>query len=142
MSGWRAGVLLIAVLAALDTAAAASLEVRVQVPEPDQGTVYLAIFDEAQAFPDPEGAHVRQARKVEGAEVQLRISSLEPGDYAVAAFQDLDGDEELTTNWIGVPKEPAGFSRNAMGTMGPPSFAEAAVTLAPSGSEIIIDLTD
>ena len=31
----------------------------------------------------------------------------------------------LDTNWMGIPKEPYGFSNDAMGTFGPPSFQQA-----------------
>jgi len=33
--------------------------------------------------------------------------------------------KELTTNFIGIPKEPIGFSNNARIKFGPPSFEEA-----------------
>ena len=32
------------------------------------------------------------------------------GEYAIAGFQDLDGNGVLTGNFLGIPKEPVGFS--------------------------------
>lgn len=31
-------------------------------------------------------------------------------NYAIAVFQDLDGNKKLSINWIGIPKEPYGFN--------------------------------
>ncbi len=143
MEQWLRSVLvLVAALVVSAPAGAATLEIQVRVPEPDEGSLYVALFDDADAFPDPEEALVREVREVAGDEVQVAISDLAPGEYAVAAFQDLDGSEDLTTNLVGIPQEPAGFSRGAMGVMGPPDFAEAALTLDASGRQTTLDLTD
>ncbi len=51
-----------------------------------------------------------------------RTSSL----YAVAPFHAEKGETTLRTGLFGQPEEGYGFSRNATGTMGPPSFNAAA----------------
>jgi uncharacterized protein (DUF2141 family) len=50
------------------------------------------------------------------------ISDLKPGKYAFKYFHDENNDEELNTNFMGIPKEGYGFSNNAKGSFGPPSF--------------------
>ncbi len=50
------------------------------------------------------------------------IKDLEPGKYAFKYFHDENNDEEINTNFMGIPKEGYGFSNNAKGTFGPPSF--------------------
>ncbi|MFP4129214.1 MAG: DUF2141 domain-containing protein [Halorhodospira sp.] len=141
MAQWLRGALIVA-LAVSAPAGAATLEIHVQVPEPDRGSLYVALFDDAESFPEPGRALVREVREVAGGEMRLVISDLDPGEYAVAAFQDLDGSEDLTTNFLGIPQEPAGFSRGAMGVMGPPDFTDAALTLDASGGEATLDLTE
>ena len=42
----------------------------------------------------------------------------------MAFFHDINKDEELNTNMVGIPKEPYAFSNNARGTFGPPSLED------------------
>jgi uncharacterized protein (DUF2141 family) len=58
------------------------------------------------------------------------IKNLKPGQYTMAVFHDINSDEELNTNMVGIPKEPYGFSNNARGTFGPPSFADQTFTIS------------
>jgi len=50
------------------------------------------------------------------------IKNLTPGKYAFKYFHDENKNNILDLNWIGIPKEGFGFSNNAKGTFGPPSF--------------------
>ena len=50
------------------------------------------------------------------------IKDLKPGKYAFKYFHDENNDEEINTNFMGIPKEGYGFSNNAKGAFGPPSF--------------------
>ena len=60
-----------------------------------------------------------------------------PGKYAIAFFQDENGNGKLDTKRFGVPSEPFGFSRDAMGKLGPPSFEAAALDL-PAGPVSVV----
>ena len=46
------------------------------------------------------------------------------GQYAIRYFHDENRDEELETNFLGIPKEGFGFSNDAMGKFGPKDFSE------------------
>ena len=49
-----------------------------------------------------------------------------PGTYAVGIFHDANLNNLLDNYFFGVPREQYGFSNNARGFMGPPSFNDAA----------------
>ena len=53
--------------------------------------------------------------------------SLPFGTYAISVFHDTNNDGELNSNFIGIPKEPIGFSKDAKGKFGPPKYEQAAV---------------
>ncbi|TRX71327.1 DUF2141 domain-containing protein [Carboxylicivirga sp. M1479] len=57
------------------------------------------------------------------------FDKLKPGNYSYKYFHDANGNKELDTNMIGIPKEGYGFSNNAKGTFGPPSFEKTVFTL-------------
>jgi uncharacterized protein (DUF2141 family) len=44
-------------------------------------------------------------------------------------YHDENGNGQLDKNMMGIPRERVGFSRDARGRMGPPSFADAAIDL-------------
>lgn len=50
------------------------------------------------------------------------VNNLNPGKYAFKYFHDKNKNEKLDLKWMGIPKEGYGFSNNAKGTFGPPSF--------------------
>jgi uncharacterized protein (DUF2141 family) len=50
------------------------------------------------------------------------IDNLKPGKYAFKFFHDENMNNELDTNWLGIPKEGFGFSNDPSMTFGPPSF--------------------
>lgn len=54
---------------------------------------------------------------------------LEEGDYAVAAYQDENGNQKLDTNLFGVPQEAYGFSNQARPKFRAPTFEEAKIGL-------------
>ena len=61
--------------------------------------------------------------------VAVVLKDLPEGEYAVVAFHDENGNGELDRNVLGIPTEGHAFSNDATGRMGPPAFADAAVTV-------------
>jgi len=72
--------------------------------------------------------------------VRINFEGLEPGQYAVNAFNDENNNGRLDTGFMGKPKEPFGFSNNARRTFGPPSFADAAFDMAAESKLIKFQL--
>ncbi len=54
----------------------------------------------------------------------IMVENIKPGKYAFKYFHDENKDKKLNTNILGIPKEGYGFSNNAKGKFGPPSFRE------------------
>ena len=52
----------------------------------------------------------------------VTFSGLKPGQYGVALFQDINGNEELDRNLLGAPNEPFGFSNNPVIGFSAPKF--------------------
>ncbi|WP_066730341.1 DUF2141 domain-containing protein [Caulobacter sp. CCH9-E1] len=89
------------------------------------GTVMIAVYDSAQGWAAGKAVRVAVA-SASDAEPSAKIPALPVGTYAVRVFQDIDGDGKMSKNPFGLPTEPYGFSRDAMGAMGPPTFDDAA----------------
>jgi uncharacterized protein (DUF2141 family) len=106
------------------------------------GTVACALFDSAQGFP---GEYLRMATnvmviKVRHSQARCTFEEIPPGAYAIGVIHDENMNGILDTNMIGVPKEGYGFSNDASGTLGPPSFDAASFPYDGRNLEMTIRL--
>jgi uncharacterized protein (DUF2141 family) len=103
---------------------------------PGQGDVRIALFTTPQGFPQPSGAS--QVFALKSATDRLDIPVQIETSFAVAVYQDINGDGELSKNRWGVPMEPFAFSNNAMGNRGPPEFDAAKIQFSHSASTPLV----
>jgi uncharacterized protein (DUF2141 family) len=54
----------------------------------------------------------------------VSFDNLKSGTYAIRYFHDEDSNNELETNFLGIPKEGIGFSNDAYGRFGPKDFED------------------
>jgi uncharacterized protein (DUF2141 family) len=87
--------------------------------------LYVAVYSSAADFLVHDDKAIRKVVVANRNVTELSIQDLPAGEYAVAAFADVNGNGKLDSNFLGVPKEPAGMSRDAKGEFGPPKFADA-----------------
>jgi uncharacterized protein (DUF2141 family) len=99
-----------------------------------RGKIYVAVYDRPETFPTAGQQRIRQILAASEQSLIVHFKDLPPGEYAAVAFQDVNGNAKLDKNFIGMPKEPYGFSNGARGAAGPPKFSAAAVTLNPDGT--------
>ena len=123
---------------AATTVVAGDLTIEISGITPDRGKVYVAVYDAPDTFPISGSQRVGQIVAPDDRHLTLHFKDLPPGRYAAVAFQDFNGNGKLDKNFLGIPKEPYGFSNNARGSAGAPSFSEASVTLDPNGTTTIV----
>lgn len=112
----------IALMAA--SAAAATVEVHVTGVTAGKGKVSVAVCDRAHYL--KECAYHATAPAQAGDNV-VRIANVPAGTWAVLVFQDKNENGKLDQALFGIPLEDYGFSRDARGHFGAPSFEEAAI---------------
>lgn len=118
--------------------ASLSLTVKVTGVEEDQGQIFLSLFtSESNYLKQPVIS--RNFPVENNDEMKLEMNGLGEGIYAVSVFYDQDGDGKMKKGFMGIPKEPVGFSNNVKGTFGPPSFEETSFQLE-TDMEIVIHL--
>lgn len=75
--------------------------------------VFVAVATKTPKFPDDQKIVKGFEIDPKGLkEISVKINDLPYGEYAITTFQDIDGDKKLSTNFLGAPKEPFGFSNN------------------------------
>ena len=102
-----------------------------------RGEMHLAIYDDADVFEKDNGEKGGAAKGIidgvieaVGTGTATYIFDLPNGTYAIGIFVDVNYNNEMDRNFFGVPKEQYGFSNDAKGSFGPPSFKEASFTVS------------
>ena len=101
------------------------LTVRIVGLESNEGAVALALFDTKESFKSRTDPVDKGFVPIEDGSSLWVVSGLSPGQYAVAAYHDINANQKLDKRPHGPPKEPYGFSNNARATFGPPGYSKA-----------------
>jgi len=106
-----------------------------------KGHLLLSVYNSSNGFPDNADKACKKIKlTIQNGGASTSFNALPDGEYAVAILHDENDDAKMNTNWIGLPKEGFGFSNNAMGLMGPPSFSKAKVEYKGGVKQISIRL--
>lgn len=119
--------------AASVAATAGTLSIRMSGFRSADGQVLIAVYRGEDGFPsEPGKAWKSVVTRVSGDRASVDIAA-PPGEYAFAIVHDENGNNQMDTNWIGMPKEGLGTSNNAKGRMGPPKYRDAKFTIPAEG---------
>jgi uncharacterized protein (DUF2141 family) len=92
----------------------------------NNGDVRCGLYNSDATFPKDGKQFQGAVAPIANMTATCTFNNVPPGTYAVAVFHAEKGETKLRTGFFGQPEEGYGFSRNATGTMGPPSFSAAA----------------
>jgi uncharacterized protein (DUF2141 family) len=119
---------------------AARLEVTVRGFRSANGTLAIALFDNAVHF-DARTPAIRKAYlSIDNREARWVVGPLPPGDYAVLAYHDENGNGAIDFHPLGIPKEPVAVSNGAGRLLGPPRFDDAKFRLKPGTAHLTLRL--
>lgn len=115
---------------------ALDLEVRAMISS--GGEISAGIFSQEEYLPRPPTQGIRASPT--GSTIVLRFTGLNPGEYAVALFQDRNGNGRLDVTLGRIAVEPWGMSNNPKPEKRGPTWDDAKFALPEGGTKIIIDL--
>jgi uncharacterized protein (DUF2141 family) len=104
-----------------------TLKINFKITKFDEGQILFALYDS-------EANHMEVTlktaeAKVENEKAEVIIKNLKSGYYSFSYFHDVDSNGELDSNFMGIPKEPYGFSNGEKGRLGPPSFEDCKIKI-------------
>lgn len=126
-------------LLALTNAKAVDLNVEVSGVTEAKGDVMVALFNKSEGWLR-KGVIASNMAPAQVGTVKVSFPNLTEGEYAVSVIHDVNGNKKLDANAIGMPIEPYGFSNDAAGNFGPPTFEQAKFKLGPDSASIKIKL--
>jgi uncharacterized protein (DUF2141 family) len=106
------------------------------------GTVACALFESAEGFPHEflRSATNVMVIKIRKAQARCDFEDIPPGTYAMAVIHDENMNGKLDTHLLGVPKEGYGFSNDAKGFLGAPSFSAASFSYNGENLDLTMSL--
>lgn len=117
---------------------AADLTVTVGPVETATGDVMLAVYNSKDTFRETVLTAKRAAATL--GEMVFTFSDLEVGEYAVMVIHDVNGNDKLDTNLMGMPKEPWGGSLQGKRVFGAPGWDDTRFSLADTDVSLSITL--
>src|SRR3954471_22374929 len=130
MTGTLATVLALAAATWAHAQAGNSISAPIQGLRNNNGQVRCGLFNSAATFRQPGKELMGVAVPIANQQATCVFNNVPPGTYAIAAFHAENNETQLQTNFLGIPKEGYGFSRNPSTTFGPPGFADASYAYA------------
>ena len=129
---------------AADIPGAATLSVHFIGLKSSQGAVMVAVFNSEAAYENSGTASEAATRslrlEIKDGAASATLEGIPPGQYAIKAFHDLNGDAKLNTNLFGIPTEPVGFSNDAPVHMHAPFWKETVFVVHAGENAISIHL--
>lgn len=107
------------------------MKVRVNNIYPVSGELYVALYKGQSSYMNPDSAFARSINAVDADSMTVSFPGIPEGTYAIAIFQDLNGNGTFDANEFGMPTEPFGFSNDSRGFFGPPDFEKASFSFNP-----------
>ena len=119
------------------------MDCRLIIDEPASGAWNMAMDEallESAAQYDAGDSSFRSNETVpiHDSKASVTFEQIPYGTYAIKIFHDENSNGELDTNFVGFPKESFGFSNDAMGKFGPPTFEQAKFEIAQPKLELTI----
>lgn len=133
--------MMMALSVSAQTTTNSSLTVMINGIKKQSGQVCLSLFSSSQGFPSNSSSALQaQCTIVDDKPLAITFRNLKAGSYAVAAIHDVNNDSNLNRNFLGIPTEGIGFSRNPRIVTGPPKFNDSVVLINGSSTSIQIQL--
>ena len=91
------------------------------------GNVEIGIFNQSNTFLEKGKAFKTYTLKVKDNSATFIMKGLPKDHYAVSVYHDKNLDNECNMNFLGIPKEPYGFSKNYIPKFRKPTFDECKI---------------
>lgn len=134
-----AAALLIAALPA-QAALAVTLTVHVTAIDKKGGILRVSLYDKDGWSKDEDTPVASANVPAVMPETTITLEGIKPGIYGVKLFQDANSNGKFDQNFIGLPLERYGFSRDARPFLSQPGFDRTKFTIGETDAEITIRL--
>lgn len=118
----------------------ASVTVVVNGIDSNEGSIQIALFSTRADFPDQKPYKTYKYSLKASEDVKVTFEDIPYGEYAVAVYHDMNENDKLDKNLVGIPKEPYGFSNNHNPKFSRPDYDEAKVEIRQASQTLNVKI--
>ncbi|WP_443936663.1 DUF2141 domain-containing protein [Pedobacter sp. MW01-1-1] len=108
-----------------------------------KAAIKIAFYKKENQFLNvKESVYSKEYLPTSTGEITLRFTDIPTGEYALAIYQDVNGNNKLDKSLIGSPKEPFGFSQNFKPKFSAPDFEDCKISFTSEKNSFTIKLID
>lgn len=114
--------------------------IRIHIPnlKEGKGEILISLFNREKGFPEEGALAFRTWRLAPGK--NLDLTGIPSGKYALAILHDLDNDQKMTYNLLGMPQDGYGSSPDGGPRLTKPRFKSALFWHSPKGTDLTIQI--
>ena len=105
------------------------LTIEIRNIEVIEGNIRIGIFNTSEKFLKQGFTFKNYLVAASDTIVSIVIDDLPEGEYAFLLYHDKNSDGKMNQNFIGIPKEPYGFSNNIKPKFSAPSYKDCMILL-------------
>lgn len=106
-----------------------------------EGSIEMGVFNTSKSFLQIGKEYKTYSQKVKNDTVIFLLKGYKKDNYAFSIYHDINSDKECNLGFLGIPKEPYGFSKNYKPILSKPTFNDCKIN-ANQSMPVIIRLID
>jgi len=105
------------------------LKINVTGIKSSKGNIRVALFNTEDSYKTESTTYKNAVVAAQTGQITITLENIKSGDYAVAIYHDSNSNGKLDKSVFGPPTEYYGFSNNARGSFGKPSYSQCRFTV-------------
>jgi uncharacterized protein (DUF2141 family) len=103
-----------------------------------EGSINVDVFNSEKTF--LKTPFLSKSRDANTGEMLFEFDGVPNGEYTISIYHDENANGELDKNFMGIPNEPYGVSKEGKSMFGPPSYKEALFAIENNNISLSIAL--
>lgn len=112
-----------------DLSTSYKIQIKLTGIKSSKGNIRVALFNTEDSYKTESTTYKNLVVPAQSGEMNIQMDNIAAGDYAIAVYHDSNGNGKLDKSIFGPPTEYYGFSNNARGSFGKPSYKDCKFTV-------------
>ncbi len=104
-----------------------TIEVEIKSISNLDGNLRIGLYNSSVEFPEEHATFMNKVIAVSSSSITFSFTEVPEGTYCVSLYQDLNYNNKLDYNFVGLPLEAYGFSNNIIPMFRAPTFEECSI---------------
>ena len=106
----------------------------------ETGKIKIGVYRNGDEFPDAKFLVKTLIGEGVNGQCEVQVEEIPFGSYAIAIYQDVNGNGKLDKGMFGIPSEPFAFSNNFRPKFGGPSFEKCKFDFTKDNQAVQIEM--